>query len=182
MKKKTVHYLGKNEFTRLVNQISDERDKLILLVLYETGCTVNEVVHIKLNEMDFTKRHIRFPAESTKAGKSKISSISLDLVNKLQKFTHNFTTTYLFSTRQSGMITTKRVRQLIQSYSKKAGLGKVNPQIIRYTHVARALEKGIPLLAIQKQLGMERLRLVQIYEALDTQVEEGAYERFWSDE
>ena len=175
MGKKEVKYLSKAEFTRLRNQIKDDRDQLILDVLYETGCTVNELVHIQIFDVDFTNGVINVRSENTKSHRSRKCFVSKKLVSTIKKLGK---VTYILATRQSSQITTKRVRQLIQYYSKKAKLGKINPQVIRYTHIAHALEKGIPLTAIQKQVGMERLRMVQIYEALVPEEKEG-YERFF---
>jgi len=182
MKKKVIRCLSKREFNSLNSQITDERDKLVLKILYETGCTVNELISIKVKEIDFEKKIIKFPAENTKMKRSRVSFISKELVEETRKFVEKKISPYLFTTRQSSKITTKRVRQLVQSYSQKAGFGKINPQVIRYTHIAHALEKGIPLSAIQKQVGMERLRMVQIYEALVPEEKEGEYEKFWSNE
>ncbi len=182
MKKKVVESLSKRDFSRLKDQIDNDRDKLILNVLYETGCTVNELVKIKIKEIDFEKKIIKFPSASTKSNKPRVSYISKNLVNEITEYIKNHDSPNLLASRQSSQITTKRVRQLIQSYSQKAGLGKINPQVIRYTHIAHALEKGITLAAVQKQVGMERLRMVQIYEVLVPEEKEGEYEKFWSNE
>ena len=182
MKKKEVRYLSNKEFVRLQKSIQNKRDLLLLFVLYETGCTVSELTKIKIKEIDLVNRKIRFPSESTKSSRVKISFISKYLRDYINDFILRNSSVYLFSTRQSSQITTKRVRQLIQFYSQKIGLGKINPQIIRYTHIAHALDRGLSLNAIQKQVGMERLRMVQIYEALAPEEKEESYEKFWSNQ
>jgi len=179
MKKKVICSLSRSELARLKNQIQNERDQLILQILYETGCTVNELVNIKYNNINVKSKTIKYPSDVTKTKKSRVCFISRKLIGDLKKYTRGENFVYLFFTRQSSNITTKRVRQLIQSYGKKAGLGKINPQVIRYTHIAHALERGIPLTAIQKQVGMERLRMVQIYESLVPEEKEGDYDKFW---
>ena len=181
MGKKEVTCLSSVQYKRLFKVISEERSRLILQVLYETGCTVNELVHIKVSDVDFEQNSIKFPSENTKTHKSRVSCVSKELIETIDHYIKHGLL-YLFSTRQSGKITTKRVRQLILSFSKKANLPKVTPQIIRYTHIAHALRKGIPLVAIQKQIGMERLRMVQIYEALVPEEKDNAYSRFWLNE
>jgi len=182
MKKRVVQYLKRSELSRLNSHIKEPRDKLILDILYETGCTVNELINIRVKDIDFYKFKIKFSSSSTKSNKSRNGYISKNLIHKIKSYTQNSALNYLFSTRQSSQITTKRVRQLIQSYSIKTGLGKINPQVIRYTHIAHALERGISLTAIQKQVGMERLRIVQIYEALVPEEKEGEYKKFWVEE
>ena len=181
MVKKDVTYLSNAQYARLLGVISEERGRLILQVLYETGCTVNELVNIKVSDVDFEQNIIKFPSDNTKTHRSRVSHVSKRLIETIDNFVKPGLL-YLFSTRQSGQITTKRVRQLILAFSKRAKLTKVTPQIIRYTHIAHALRKRIPLAAIQKQVGMERLRMVQIYEVLVPEEKENAYDKFWLDE
>ncbi|MFH1396750.1 MAG: tyrosine-type recombinase/integrase [archaeon] len=179
MKKKVIQSLSRGELVRLRSQIQNQRDKIILQILYETGCTVNELVNIKYNNINVKSKTIKYPSDITKTKKSRICFISSKLVNELKKYTRGENFVYLFVTRQSYNITTKRVRQLLQSYGLKARLGKINPQVIRYTHIAHALERGITLTTIQKQVGIERLRMVQIYESLVPEEKEGEYGKFW---
>lgn len=183
MKKKEIVYLNKKELARLYHQIDSSRDLLMLDLLYFSGCTVNELINIRIKDIDFSRNTIRFPPESTKGNKTRISQIPKKLIRQIKEYLGTEKPVmYLFTSRQSSKITTKRVRQLIQSYSEKANLGRINPQVIRYTHIAHALQKGLSLTAIQKQVGMERLRIVQIYEALVPEEEENGYEKFWTDE
>lgn len=183
MNKKEIIYLNRKELARLYHQIENSRDLLMLDLLYFSGCTVNELINIKIKDIDFSKNLIKFPAESTKGNKSRDSQVPKKLIKQIKEYVASEKPAmYLFSSRQSSQITTKRARQLIQGYSQKADLGKINPQIIRYTHIAHALQKGLSLTAIQKQVGMERLRIVQIYEALVPEEEENEYEKFWSNE
>ncbi|MFC1800612.1 tyrosine-type recombinase/integrase [Nanoarchaeota archaeon] len=188
MKNQYIQHLLREEFNRLKYIIDCKRDQLILNILYETGCTVNELVNIKIKHINFRNRTIKFPPESTKTNKKRFSFISPALAKQIKKFSSE-QKEFLFSSRQSPQLTTKRVRQIIQSYSEAAGLGKINPQIIRYTHIAHALERGIPLTAIKKQIGIGRLRIVQVEsvktesrESSDPEDKEKDYRRFLSDE
>ncbi|MEA3430535.1 MAG: tyrosine-type recombinase/integrase [Nanoarchaeota archaeon] len=176
-KKLSIAYLSIKEIHKLINSISSQRDKLLVRILFETGCTVNELIHIKVKDLDFKQNSIHFPASSTKSNKSKVSKISKSLLSNLKQFASGV---YLFSTRQSAVITTKRVRQLIQFYGKIAGFPtKLNPQVLRYSHIAHALENGISLKAIQKQTGLEKLRLMQIYEATQPEAANDVYNNFF---
>ena len=181
MKEKEVGSLSNAEFTRLKNVIINQRDSLILQVLYETGCTVNELVNIEFKHLNYSKKTIKFPSQNTKSHDPKLSYVSKNLVDQIKKELKgkvNPKEKFLFSTRQSSKMTTKRIRQLIQKYSTKAKIGKINPQIIRYTHIAHALDRGIPLKVVQKQVGIKRLRMAQIYEKLAPKVDMNVYHKF----
>lgn len=175
-----VVFLSDEQYNRLDNSISNIRDKLFLHVIYETGCTVNELVQIKIKDIDFKNKYIKFPAENTKTNKARSSYVSLGLLNKIKLFSKGKKSDdFLFSTRQGDGITTKRVRQIMQSYSRKAGLSKINPQIVRYTHIVHALKKGIPARAVQEHVGIDSLRMSQIYDAVMPKEKEEVYAKFF---
>lgn len=177
---KEIQYLSKEEIGRIETCMEISRDRLILSTLFETGCTVNELVQIETKDIDFEGCVIYFPAENTKTHHGRVSSVSHQLCEQLKSFSQKHKSNYLFTSRQRTQITTKRVRQLIQKYAKLAGFKKVNPQTIRYSHIAHAIAKSIPLTTIQKQVGMKELRMIQIYETLRAKEKEDEYKKFWS--
>jgi len=153
------------------------RDKLILRLLYETGCTVGELVDIKFSHFNAEKNQLRILSESARNGESRkvfVSKSLLDIITLFRK--KNPDSPYLFYTRQSPKLTTKRVRQLVQKYSKVIGIKKTGPQILRYTHIVHAYQKNIPLDAIQKQVGLKRSRAIEVFMQLKDPVKQGGYE------
>jgi integrase len=181
MNKTGFSYLDYAKLSRLQTQITNKRDQILVKFLYQTGCTVNELVNVKIEHINFRNKTVKFPAKSTKANKGRICFISEELTKEIKSSIRK-NSFYLLSSRQSKQITTKRVRQLIQKYSQKAGLGKINPQIIRYTHIAHAIQKEMPLKVIQKQVGMKNLRISQISQTLSANKIENEYSRFWKNE
>ncbi len=168
-------YLTLEQVRTLIANISNMRDKLMFRVLYETGCTINELVEIKASDIGGNtikiKDHdnVRFTNISGKLAKD----LSLFIKgNKLAK------EDYILSTRQSQKMSEKRVRQLIQSYTEKAHYGKINPQMFRYYHVAHAYNNGIMLENISKQLGVTSFRIFQIISELRIKPKDNHYNRF----
>ena len=72
MKKRLITYLSKEEFNKLNNQINNHRDRLILNTLYETGCTVNELINIKISDLNFLEGTIKFLPEKHSIGYQKL--------------------------------------------------------------------------------------------------------------
>ena len=72
------------------------------------------------------------------------------------------------------------MRQIIQALGKDALGRDINPQEIRYTHIAHALSKNIPLTAIQHQVGLDTLRMTQLAEQLSPKRYTNAYETFFT--
>lgn len=182
---KRIHYISREDVMKLEGSINSKRDRLILEVLYETGCTVGEAVKLKKDDLDVANKQIGFPAEITKSKTPKTSRISERLSSELDSYLEEREkegekSRYLFSSRQSESMTTKRVRQLVQKYGRKTGLGKILPQMIRYAHVMHAVEKGLPLAAIEKQTGLDKIRLVQIMDTVKRQEPDDIYLSFFS--
>ncbi|MBW2968195.1 site-specific integrase [Candidatus Woesearchaeota archaeon] len=182
--KKRLQYISNNDIIRLESAITSLRDRLLLQTLYETGCTINEAVSLTSEAIDVRNNTITFPADITKSKKAKTAWVSGALMNSISEHLNTLQETgrktrYIFSSRQSAQMTTKRARQLITAYGKEAGLGKVLPQMIRYAHVLHAVEKGIPLDAVEKQTGIDKIRLVQICEAVAKPEPEDPYRTFF---
>lgn len=166
-KAKNVEYLALEDIIYLVSTIKNPRDRLILLLLYETGCSITELINIKIQDIKPRKKEliIKKSIRTNEKRETFISKNLLSLIKKYLKENKN-QSKYLFSTRQSSNITQKRVQQILGQYQIK-GI-KITPQIIRYTHIAHAYQKGIAIQEITKQVGLRRSRTIEIFSQLET--------------
>jgi site-specific recombinase XerD len=167
-------YFTLEQVRNLIASVSDTRDKLMLRTIYETGCTPAEIVRIEVGDIsgnnirikNLDSHELRFPKISGKLAKD----ISLFIEgNKLHG--------NLFSTRQSQKMSEKRVRQLIQAYTKKTGIS-LNPIMFRYYHVAHAYSSGVFIEEISKQLGLTKLRIFQILQEFGVSPKSNNYQNF----
>lgn len=188
----TIKYLDRDEWICLKEAIDNPRDKLIIRLLHDSGCRVGELCLMKIEDIDFDNRFIRIPAENTKIHEGRTVRVNADLLNdlkgylSLQKRKEGF----LFQSRQGGHLTTRRIQQMLDRYSEKAGiqqfygtdsqgrrLRKVTPHTLRHTHVVDALMNKIPITAVQLQVGHKRLTTTQIYSKLAPEQVREAYDR-----
>ncbi|MFC1723895.1 tyrosine-type recombinase/integrase [Nanoarchaeota archaeon] len=184
--KKRIQYLSPDDISKLESCIHTPRDIILLKIFYETGCTVKEAVGIKEEDVDAVHGQITFPAENTKSKILKRAMISKELGRMIVEFVEHqhksgVKSKFVFSSRQSSQMTTKRARQLILKFGKKADLGKVLPQMVRYAHVIHAVRKGIPLDAVARQTGLEKIRIVQICDAVSGEELPNQYLKFFGD-
>ena len=172
----SLKYLSLKQIRRLINYINNSRDKLMIRVLYETGCSLVELTEIKVKDVLGNKiriknsenNEIRFPRISGKLAKD----IKLYILgNNLDK------DSFLISTRQSESISEKRIRQIIQEYTKEVFSEKINPQSFRYFHIAHAYTNGVLLENISKQIGITTYRIFQILEELNLSTKQN-YNKF----
>lgn len=184
MTKAEIKYLTLKEWKAVSRLPKAARDSLILELLYKTGCTVNELVNLKVADIDFRKKTATFRARSSRNHEQRVAILPTTLTLEIKEFLRTkgkfqAKQSYIFDTRQSPQMTTKRIRQIVQDCTKKAGIkGKNNPQILRYTHIVHAYMRNIPIASIQRQVGLKRSRAIQIFTELKTETYENDYRKF----
>ncbi|MBN2423268.1 site-specific integrase [Candidatus Woesearchaeota archaeon] len=172
-----LEYLSIDELKNLLSSIKDMRDKLMIKILYETGCTLIELIEIKVADIFSNKIKILDP--DTK--KTRFARISLKLAQDLAfyiKGNNLSADDYVISTRQSPKISEKRVRQLIQYYTSKFINTKINPQMFRYYHIVHAYLSGVFIENIANQLGITTYRIFQVINEIKIQPKKNHYYNF----
>lgn len=170
--KREIKYLKKEEWEKLRDSIDSFRDMVIIELLYENGCRVNEVALMRIEDIDFEAGFIRIPAENTK---TKIGRSVYVLQRTLRKVK-----AYLKETRRrKGLlfrITKRRIQQIMEKYSQRSGI-EATCHTLRHSHVVHALQDKINITAVQKQVGHKRLSTTAIYSDLAPEQVKEAYLR-----
>jgi integrase len=171
------NFLKQDEVKKFIDSIRDMRDKLCVSILYETGCLLSELVNLKV--FDINEQGLRIINPDTK--EARVIKITSSLSKKILLYIQGNNISkdsYLLSTKKSSQISVKRVRQIIQFYSQKSGLGVINPQMFRYYHIAHAYLNTVLIENIASRLGITRYRVFQILEELKVSSGENRYENF----
>jgi site-specific recombinase XerC len=157
--------LSLKDWLSLASGVLDLRDRLLFLVLYSTGCSESELISLRYSHLDTKKRTLSFGTEQS----LRYSSIPAKLVHELlqlQNETNASKESFIFSSRQSKQLTTKRVQQIIIASSQSVFKKSITPQDIRYIHIYHALLKQTSIISIAKQTGLSFQRLAQIIEMI----------------
>ena len=180
-----ITYLEIEEVIRLVRSMPNLRDKLIILLLYETGCSVTELINIlsrnikpKTNEIIIENSVRTNEKRTVKVSKELINTIKLYILEKKKE--KSVASQFLLSTRQSVSMTQKRIQQIVSVYRIKSGAlsgERITPQILRYTHIAHAYEKEVGINEITRQVGLKRSRAIEIFSQLKSETRN--YGRFF---
>ena len=163
-------YLSFEEWYSLIASISDEKKKLIFEILYSTGCSESELISIKFSDVNFSNCMIKI--------KNRLSRIPFQLISKLelmQKKENSKKSDYIFSSRQSPSISTKRLQQIVSEESKNCFERRITPQDIRTTHVCHAILKNQPILSISNQTGLSTQRIAQVVEEYKEDFKKNAF-------
>jgi integrase len=161
--KTTALEISIKTFLDKASSLTNLRDKIILKLLFETGCSVNELCAIKVTDYILPKDYSQFNKIKFSNRYSVISeSLSIDL-KKYILFRKRQGDDYLFSQNVKKPLSVKRVEQLVNLIYDN----KIKPMQIRYMHIVYAASKGLSPDTICEQTGLLRQRVLQILDAYD---------------
>ena len=162
--------LSRKEVERLIQSAASPLHRIWLLVLYATGIRREELVQLKVSDIDSERMLIRI--RQGKRKKDRNVMLSPRLLQELRNYwraANPKPETYLFpskGTHPNGdvPITSKSVWDAVQQAGVRAGLDKsVHPHTLRHCFATHLLESGADLRTIQLLLGHADLRTTSRY-------------------
>lgn len=141
------------------------RDLAILELMYATGVKVTELIHIKLSDINLSARYITCKVNKERNipfGKSAKAALQQYLDIRKESFDKTGSD-YLFLNSQGEPLSRQGLWKILKGYAKKAGLGDMNPNIIRHCFAAHMIENGADLGSIQEFLGHSDITTTQLY-------------------
>jgi integrase/recombinase XerD len=163
---------SKWEIAKILNATNNLKHKLVLSLLYSAGLRLNEVIHLKVKDIDLQRKTI-FVREG-KGGKDRISVLSEKLISDLSVFMDNrLDKDILFPSNQksdSGKekpLSARTVQKILSNALVKSGIRKHGtPHDLRHSFATHLLETGTDIHFIQKLLGHQNLSTTTIYTRL----------------
>ncbi len=180
--------LNEHEIELLLNQppISTPiglRDKAMIELLYATGVRVSELVHLRINDMDFNNGYIKVMGKGSKERFIPVGEKALNIIKEYikearQKFDKKNGSPYLFLNNRGEPFTRQGFWKMLKSYAKKAGIKKrITPHIIRHSFATHLLKNGADLRSVQMMLGHSDISTTQIYTHIDRSYLKEVYNR-----
>lgn len=146
----------------------NQRDTLIIELLYATGLRVSELVKIKISDINREDKTIKVLG---KGGKERIviynnhTKKAMDIY--LSDGYHEFNkknSGYLILNKDGDHLSERYVRNIINKLVKDSGLDiKISPHTLRHTFATDMLEGGSDLMTVKELLGHESLNTTSIY-------------------
>ncbi len=153
--KKAPVYLTQDEMKELINTAKDERDNLMVKMLYATGVRVSELVNIRRQDIDFERGTIKVLG---KGAKERIVLIPDVMRPRVESYCERLKGEKLFD------LTPRMIQIEIKKLAGLAGINKkVTPHKLRHSFATHMLQNGGNVVAIQKLLGHTSLNTTQIY-------------------
>lgn len=176
MSKKVTAYVEEESLNSMLDEeelkhgYSENRNYLIMEILYETGIRLSELINIKVQDIDIHNLAVKVLG---KRNKERIIPISITLKEKIKQYleykekeivTINEKENYLFLTKKGKKIYPKFVYRIVFYYLSKITTNKKkSPHVLRHTFATHMLNHGADLNAIKEILGHSSLNATQVY-------------------
>jgi integrase/recombinase XerC/integrase/recombinase XerD len=173
IKQQEVKYLKHSQVLRLIDSISDDRDKLIVRTIYATGVRVSELCGINIEDIDFEEHTIRIRG---KGGKIRIVFVDDDTLESIKKFIGNIKITGpLFEGQQGKHISPRAIQHIFRHYAP-AG---ITPHKIRHSYASELYRRSKNLRVLQENLGHTSIKTTEIYLHTDIDERRQVYQQFF---
>ena len=162
LSRRLPYYLPPDEAHPIIDACQNQRDCLLVRVLWETGARVSEAVRLKLE--DVGRQGIRVLG---KGGRERVVFVQDSLVSAILFYAQENGINrgdFLFPSRKGGHITKQRADQIIKQAARRAGLERnVHAHLFRHGYAINFLNCGGRLDALQEQLGHRDINTTRIY-------------------
>lgn len=150
---------NKQDFTSL-------RNKLIVELLYSTGMRRNELINLKVEDVDFSSNTIKVLGKRNKERLIPLlNSVKESMKNYLnEREQERSNSTYLFFTEKQNKLYPTLVYRIINDYfSTVSSKVKKSPHVLRHSFATHLLNEGADLSSVKELLGHSSLASTQVY-------------------
>jgi site-specific recombinase XerD len=164
VRKSPIEYVHLAEFARLYDSIEgadwlDERDRVILLILFWSGLRVSEATGLAVHDIDVSAKLIC--VRSAKGDSARFVPCAPDLAMVLLRYLYArppwpHKTLFLSSDGYDGVrgaLTAEGIRQMLIRRCKAAALRAMNPHAFRHGFAMEFLNAGMQLSAVSEVMG-----------------------------
>lgn len=168
-------FLSENEMRNFLAAPDDRftgvRDRLVLELLYSTGCRVAELVGVNMSDLSLSERTIRVRGKGGRERLVFLGASALDAVktwipvreNRMDRDDADSCKALVLNAH-GRRITERGVFYLIARYAQRVDVERpIGPHAFRHSFATHLLNRGADLRVVQELLGHASLRTTQIY-------------------
>lgn len=151
------------EVQSIIKNTNNIKHRCIVSLLYSAGLRRNELLNLKLEDID-SKRMV-ITVKNGKGNKDRLTILSESVLNDLRVYYKEWKPKiYLFEGQNGGKYSEQSTLQIIKKAAKKAGIRKnITPHMLRHSFATHLLENGTDLRYIQVLLGHNSTRTTEVY-------------------
>ena len=157
--------LSRKELFKLFSNCENIKHKLMLSMLYASGLRRNELLNLRIENIETNDGKFRIRINRSKGNKDRYTVLSEKLLPELRAYYLAFKPKdYLFNGRTKGRpMTASGLAHALKMANKKSGVKKINLHILRHCFASHALEDGMNLRTLQDILGHASIKTTMIY-------------------
>ena len=161
--KKLPKVLSKEDILKIITNTNNLKHKCIVSLLYSSGIRRNELIHLKITDIDSKRMLILI--EAAKGKKDRYTILSHTLLKDLRDYYKQWKPEkYIFEGVYGKQYSTQSVGQIVKNAAIKAGIQiTVTPHMLRHSFATHLLEDGVDLRQIQVLLGHSSTKTTEIY-------------------
>jgi site-specific recombinase XerD len=146
------------------------RDRALFELIYSSGLRCQEVLDLRLRDIDLGSREVRVKGKGRKVRVIPVGEVALDALgrylregrSRLVKDTAQ--DDHVFLSRTGRPLSSSDVQRRLARYLARAGAPRgTSPHTLRHSFATHLLEGGADLRVIQEMLGHSSLRTTQVY-------------------
>ncbi len=151
------------EVTLLLKNVDNLKHRCILYIIYSGGLRRQEVVKLKVADLDFDRKQIR--VQQAKGKKDRYTILSDKTATLLKQYLEQYQpSNWLFPGQNGGRYSTNSIQQFFHKVINKLDIKKeVTLHSLRHSFATHLLEMGVNLRYIQELLGHSSPKTTQIY-------------------
>ncbi len=172
IKNQELKYLKHSQVIRLINTIANERDRLIVRLIYATGVRVSELCAINVEDIDFEEQTIRVKGKGDKIRTVFVDEETLEETNR---FIGNTIEGPLFLGQQGNHISPRTVQHLF----KQCAPAGITPHKIRHSYASELYRRSKNLRVVQENLGHSSIKTTEIYLHTDIDERRSVYRQYF---
>ena len=163
------------EIDKMRAACNNPRERATLEVLLSSGVRVNEFVHLKQEDINWSTLSVH--VREGKGGKERITYLSEVAAVHLREHLKDEDSEYLISWRGNPMHT-DGIRDMLKRIGSRAGVGDVHPHRFRRTFATSMVDRGMPVNELQPLMGHSNIDTTMTYVYQSEKKIETAYKRY----
>ena len=155
--------ISKTDVIALIDNTNNIKHRCIASLLYSSGLRRQELINLKLTDIDVSRMTVRINAGKGK--KDRITILSKAFLNIFKPYLAAYKPEYFAFEGSAGVqYSATSVGKIIGNAALKAGLSQhVTPHMLRHSFATHLLEAGTDLRYIQSLLGHSSVKTTEIY-------------------
>lgn len=174
--KRLPQFLYPDEVNALLNLADSRtelgiRDRAILEIFYSSGLRLNEMVNLKMRDLDLSRGYLRVFG---KGAKERLTPIGKPAKQALEQYLQwarpvllqqkDQSEGHVFLNYRGTRLSGRSIERMFDKYLNQLALNrKISPHALRHTFATHLLENGADLRVVQELLGHADLSSTQIY-------------------